>query len=156
TATPRNMPVAWLPTPIEFPNPGEFKWTNDEDIIATPAANWPGDGNPAAMIRFNLAADTALVALANGNCHLIDTKTAESRQRWKLDNANALVELAITLDGKHVVAQHKSDPHLYVHDFHDGKMLRSLADAESEPSAFAVAADPRLLAVGTEKGEVQL
>ncbi len=50
----------------------------------------------------------------------------------------------------------QDDQQLYVHDVADGKLLRTLEPPEDGVSAFAMAADPRMLAVGGRSGSLRI
>jgi WD40 repeat protein len=148
--------VEWQPAPLALPKGVVVELTKDEDQHATPGPTWPGDGSPVGLIRFNLLGDTAFVAVASGVCHLVDPRTGESRQHWDALNKAKPVAMELTLDGKRVVLQYEDDQHLYIHELTDGKLVHKVGPPKTKISAFAVAADPRLLAVGDTTGALQI
>jgi WD40 repeat protein len=148
--------ATWQPAPIELPKTLVVEWINDEDEHATAGPVWPGIGSAIRLIRFNPFGDTVLIELDGGVCHLVDPKTGESRETWETGNKAKPVAMEPTFDGKRVVLQYEDDEHLYVRDLTEGTLLRTLEPPKDKTTALAVAADPRLLAVGSATGSLQI
>ncbi len=64
--------------------------------------------------------------------------------------------MEITADGNHVVMQHEEEPRLYVRSLPDGAVVCTLEHPDTGISAFAVAANPQLLALGDEAGLINI
>ncbi len=146
----------WDPHPIEIPQPKQMEWTPDDMLKAVEGPVWTGTGERVACMKFDFAGEAAVVALTDGSCHVIDPKTGDSRQHWKMDESSELVAMEITVDGKHVVTFHDGGQCLRVRQLADGAMVRDLEHSQSPISAFALATDPQLLAVGDEAGSVKV
>jgi WD40 repeat protein len=148
--------VDWKPAPVELPKPVVVEWTNDDAEHVTAGPTWVGEGTSVGLIRFSLLGDTVLVALDGGACHLLDAEKGQSRAHWDTENKEKPIAMELTLDDKQVVIQYEKDQHLYVRDVSDGKLVRTLEAPKDELSAWAVAADPRLVAVGDAGGSLQI
>ena len=146
--------VDWEPKPIELPKPVANAWSKIEDMHAAELSLWAGVGAPIELITFTSSGDNALVALADGQCHVIDPKTGESKQHWDAAGSGKLVALEVTLDDKHVVLQRQATGNIEVRKLADGEPVATFDHSPAKVSAFAVATDPRLVAVGDDAGSV--
>jgi len=155
-AAPAVMEPDWSPAPMALPTPPTYRPTEDADMRTAQGASWPGAGPPVGLLKFNLTGDRVFVTLANGTCHVLDPKTGESHQHWNTGKSDKVVEMEIAIDDKRVVLRHANDDNLYVRDTLDGTLLRTIDSPKAKITAFALAADPRLLAIGTDAGVLQI
>lgn len=159
TGVPQTAALArpqWQAAPIEIPKSIVIQFTNDQDEHAAVGSIWPGDGSPVRFIRFTLTGDTALVTLDDGTCHLLDPKTGNSRKNWTSGNRAKAIAVEPTWDGRRLIFQYEDDSHLYIRDLLEGTLVHTLDESKAKISALAVAADPRLLAVGCADGSLQV
>ncbi len=146
----------WSPAPLPAPAVPPYVTAADDEMRATPQSSWQGKGAAVALICFNHTGELALIALADGSCHVVNPKTGESKHGWQTGKTAKITAMEMTFDGKRVVVQHAGDGTLYVHAVEDGKLLRSVGLPSATITAFAVGPDPRLLAIGTDRGLLQI
>ncbi len=148
--------IDWNPKPIELPKAKVVEWTPADKLHVEAGPVWPGVSSPSEHLAFTLQGDAMLAVLANGECHLLDPKTGESRAHWSTEAKSKVVDLAITMDGNRVVLLHEQEPALAVHELLSGKLVRTVDRAGAKITSIAVAADPSLLAIGDEAGKLQV
>ncbi len=138
--------VDWTPMPIEWPKAEAREFTSDDKMRATEGKTWPGVGKKVTLVKFGPPEAPALVALADGTCHVVDPLTGESRQTWEIKNKRSpLAQIEITVDGRRSVLRYEHQKGVDIRDMADGKLLRTIGINGADTTLMALGNDPRLL-----------